>query len=348
MANPVSRPLSQTVLSHAENCPHAAHLYLEGHGTESHAMDRGSVFHEMAEIVTRRCIEHGEPTPGGDVAREEAQAIMDSGKIVLPAHEQEAVRIMAWNWGEAMHLDLAAVKAVELMLELDLGDTVIRGKIDLALDNGTGVPQLFDYKTGLAKPSQDRFDKSFQGKFYAVLWAFGKFAHPSERGPQTGLDPAMYGTRVCRSFNEISFREVYPRYREADGGLFSRTYSVPLTKPYLTDTGRTIRSIVARIKHGQDTGEWPARRGSWCSRCPEPTVCPIRLKPVMQPATADQAAQLAMSMERHQDIYKQARQVLKDWVDDHGPVIVAPGEAYTYVPGTGQFKRQGINQEVSG
>ena len=110
--------LRQSLLARHNNCPRSAYLSQRVE-TASHQMDRGTAFHRFAEQAVKDLLDAEESTMPGDVARALADAVMaESHDLVLTTEEQDAVRLMAWNWAEATAFDPTTHVGTEIPLEI--------------------------------------------------------------------------------------------------------------------------------------------------------------------------------------------------------------------------------------
>lgn len=258
----VERPetASQSLLARIDVCPYSGGLYIAHKGgPRSHALVRGELFHEFAERATNLLIEENENAMPPEVAKDLAQELMkERADLSIPAYEQDAVRLMAWNWGAATFLDLERIAAVETMFRLELEGWTIRGRIDRA-EIGDGQAYVRDYKTSLAIPSKEDFERDFQSQFYALLVAEGE--------PEDGGGPLGSG---LDGFHRI---QEFPRYRSEEGTLVSR-YAFS-DRAQLHDFRQTLISHLKTLEHGLQSGEWLLTPGSHCSTCPAIHACPL-------------------------------------------------------------------------
>lgn len=258
----VERPetLSQTLLAKHDKCPRAGYFTIrDRYGKSSIPMDRGSAFHEVVEKATLLLIEQGEPMMPGEVAKDLADATMrEHPEWVLPTAEQDAVRLMAWNWAEATVLELDKILGVEIPLEVELGGFTLTCRIDRAECVGNDL-YLYDYKTSLNVRRREELQRGFQGQFYALAMLYGYHQETGE----------TFGSGI----QSVTFSEVYPRYRRDDGTLASPEGA--WTRSELHEFRVSLERNVEALERSLGTGDWPARDGSWCGECPAPQECPI-------------------------------------------------------------------------
>jgi len=307
----IERPdtLSQTLLAKHDKCPRSAYL-MRRFKTGSVEMDRGTAAHDVFERLTRTCIEHEEATIPGDVARAVADEVMhERTDLVLPADEQDAIRAMAWNWGEGMAIDAETYIGAEVPLEIEIGGFVVTCRVDLMEGIGSSL-HLHDYKTSLNIRKREEVQRAFQGKLYGLAAIFGVHR-------ETGLN-------LGAGINDVWFYETYPRYRDKDSGGLIKKEGV-WTRTELAEFRGSLERNIERFAESLETGDWPARDGSWCSECPAQTCCPIppHLRGVEQ-VTNDLEAELAfshkMALERES---RRLQAGLRGWVQETGkPVYV--------------------------
>jgi len=270
-------------------------------------MARGTIFHEFAERATHLLIDQGEPSMPGEVARDLQQAVIEERTdLVIPHREQDACRLMAWNWGEATVLDLDSIVAIESTFQVELGEWTHRGRIDRAEVRGTRC-DIYDYKTSLNITNQEDAERDFQLWDYGLLVAQGK------------IEDRPFG--VADGINEFHLHLVFPRYTtEETGELISR--DVVVSRGQLGEFAFTVQRLLGILDHGLETGEWPAVSGSHCSECPCRPECPIPeqlhdLEEIENLADAEAMAELW-----HQDNARVARmkRTLKAWAQEHGAI----------------------------
>lgn len=310
----VPRPsrLRRSLLDQFDKCAYAGYLYLKHEGgSPSHAANRGTIFHETVERVAKLALEMGDGVISGDVARDVAQQVIaERTDLPIPLGEQEAVRLMAWNWGEATELNPETVLLVERQVELEVGGYTVYGTIDLAEQADEGVLLVTDYKTYLALPTQEEYEQDFQAPFYAALVAHGRFADTGER--------------VAERVREIRTRQVYPRFREPDGDLRQRERG--FNQEQIADFLVALEAIIARLEEGLETGQWAAVPGDHCTFCPAPYECPIpkaqRPNGICSPHDAAEAAELWYRLDRER---KELFYALREFARENGHIKFGNG-----------------------
>jgi hypothetical protein len=296
---------SQSLLARIDVCPYSGALYLDYKGgPQTAAMARGEAFHSFAEQATNMLINEGETNMPPEVAKDLMQAILeDRTDLALPAHEHEACRIMAWNWGSAMFIEPDQVLCNETMVELEVGMWKIRGRIDLALSRPDGI-EVIDYKTSLALPTAEQYEGNFQGLDYSLMIA---------EGVPEG-ETAPLGKGVATFYRS----QLFPRYTDKDGSLVRR--EAVADRAQLHDFKRTIESHLEKLTHGLATGEWAASPGSHCVTCPASSECPIPadLRDVKTIGTEGDALEVAQRIRFTEKDLKDDKAALKLYVDENG------------------------------
>lgn len=258
--------ISQTLLSKWDTCHRSAYLYLKHKGgPQSHAMARGEAFHQFVEEAVAYLRDEGETEMPAEVGKDRMMELIARRRdLVLPEHEQNALRALAWNWCAATVVDPDRLVGIEQMIELEVGGWIVRGKLDFAevlTDFNRAVVR--DYKTALAVPSQDEIEngaKSFQGRLYACLLLFGL--------PEGETFPLGVG------IDEVDVELCYPRYvNSATGEMVGRT--VTWTRDQLVDFRASAEIHVEGLARSLDDGLWQASPGSHCFECPCRPECPI-------------------------------------------------------------------------
>jgi hypothetical protein len=302
----VERPeaVRQSVLARHDKCPRSAYLALK-YDRSSVAMDRGTAFHAFVERAIETMRDHDEQTMPGEQARELADAVMaELTDLVLPAEEQDAIRLMAWNWAESFVLDWNTIIGVEVPLSMELGGFTLTGRLDLIEAAG---PTLFskDWKTSLAIRKREEVQRGFQGKMYALLLLEGVTSE---------------GMTLGAGVNDVWFYETYPRYRTDEGAL--RAQEASWTRPEVREFKVSLERNLQRFADSFETGDWPARDGSWCSTCPAQTECPIpahlrAVEQITSVSEAEDAFSLKMALERES---RRLQSGLRGWTQDNGPI----------------------------
>jgi RecB family exonuclease len=306
----VKRPdtASQSLLARIDVCPFSGALYIDYKGgPQTAALARGEVCHHFFERATNMLMEQEEPSMPPEVGKDLMQAIIEERTdLALPAGEQESCRIIAWNWSEATVLDLNSIVCVESMLSLQIGEWTVRGRVDRA-EIADRQAFVRDYKTSLAIPDQEKFERSFQTPFYALLVAEGV--------PEGESTPIGEGLDACHLIEE------YPRYRRGDDGSLASRITV-VDRAQLFDFKRTVESHLAKLDHGLAKGEWAASPGAHCQTCPASSECPIppHLREVKTIGTQGDAEEIAQRILFVDAQAKELKTSLRGWVDENGPV----------------------------
>lgn len=307
--------MRQSVLAQFDNCSFAGKLAFEqGQNNEdspqSHATNRGTLFHMFAEQATSYMVANHESGPvTGDVARTMAQAVMlkRSPDYPIPAHEQEAIRLMAWNFGEGHPLNMFPIRVLEERYQLEINDFMVYGTPDLVEEIEPGVLLVTDYKTSLTIPSQEDYERKFQPPFYAVLVAHG---HSFETGERLTTDAPI---------KRVITREVYPRYTNSDGDLAERVQE--FNQEQMADFMVALETVVARVEQAFETDNFPAVPGNHCGFCPDATQCPILNNPYREtPTSMAEAKEMAEAWHRKDAERKRIFNVLRDYAKEHGSI----------------------------
>lgn len=261
----VKRPekASQTLLARLNACPFSAALYLKYKGgPQTPAMLRGSIFHRFVEESVQYLRDEDEIQMPPEVAKDRIMALIAETDAHLPEHEMNVCRLLAWNWAGATAIDPECIVGLEQMLELEIGNWTIRGKLDFA-EIGPFGALVRDYKTSINLPSQDEIEngaRSYQGRLYSLLLLFGI--------PEGETLPLGTGLDECRV--ELA----YPRYVNAETGeLIGR--EVTWTRDQLVDFRNSVEIQLGKLEQSLESGEWHAQAGSHCGECAKRPDCPI-------------------------------------------------------------------------
>ncbi len=317
------RTVSMGRLDKLDSCPHSYYLdVLYDGGAQSHMRATGAVFHEFAEQATNRMLEAGEPYYPGEVAREHIQSILLETEMVVPAHAQDALRGMAFNWGErhSQTIDLRSLIANERLLAIEIGGWTLRGRIDRAhISERTCF--IYDYKTGLNIPSSQKLMEDFQLLFYPLLLAEGITV--DREGNVLDDRPPAAG---C---NEFWPTLVFPRWITDEGRVLERSpmeggQIVIRRREDLWDLKQSLLGLLKRLERGLETGIWPAASGSHCSRCPAQSKCPIppELRELEECESIEEASTLGAAWERTNAVQKRRREAIKSFAGEHGAIPV--------------------------
>lgn len=261
---------SQTFLAHRDRCHRSAFLYLKhAGGPGSHPLNRGSIFHLVVEELTREEIigrdEHEVPP---EVAKDRLNEVLARHpELTVPADERDALRQMIYHWAAGSYFDPSTIVGVELAVELEVGDWIIRGKIDLVEQPTHYLLHVTDYKTQWNMPNAEEFARGgpdthsfagdFQTELYALMLAFGHT--PDGLTPGEGVD-------------EFRLFQRFPRYL-GEEGLFYR--DAVITRQQLVDFRFDVEAMLASLERSIDTRKWQPTPGSHCARCPSPYECPL-------------------------------------------------------------------------
>lgn len=345
---PPRRPsrLSTTLLECFDKCRRSAYLSLTEGGGSTHEMDRGSGFHEFARVATEAALEHGEVPPHELGKAMLAQVLAEHPEWTIPKKERDRLRQMVFHWCEGVRFRPERLAAVESLFTMDVGGWTISGRIDRAeIDAEARTVRIRDYKTTPNVPTQEEFEASYQVVIYALLVAYG---FPTRRVPCP--DPACDGGYVpdghdddgsvlvwadcstCRGRGAIDERlenigaglsffdvgEEYPAPQLRDDGTLHDRYMV-LTRLELGEWMADLEQTVAAFDESLASGKWQAVRGSHCSRCPAPALCPLpqHLRPRVINSREDAVAE-AVRLEFLKDETRAKTKELKDWAKFDG------------------------------
>ena len=319
--------VSQTLLSHVDVCAYSGALYIRHKGgPQTPEMARGEVFHDFAEKATNYLIEQGESEMPPEVAKDFMQAVLEERvDLQVPESEQEACRLMAWNWGASTYLDLEAIVGVEVMFETQLAGWTIRGKIDrLEIANNCAIVR--DYKTSLHVQSEESYRESFQPKTYGLI---------ALEGVPEGEDVPL-----GKGLDGVHCHEDYPRYRREEDGELVNRYEF-YDRARLHDFARTLEGHLRKLEHGIETGEWAAQEGPHCQRCPASSECPIppELKKVKTIGTEGDAIEVARRIEIRDNEANADIAALKAWTDQHG-ILATPSHEWGFHLVTSERKQR--------
>jgi len=326
---------SQSLLAKWDTCHRSAFLYLKHKGgPATHPLIRGSVFHHFVQETTQYLESVQEHSIPGDVAKDRMMALIASGELVdtddqgkkrrlainLPEYEQDALRVMAWNWAESTMIDPQHVVGIEQMIEMRVGDHIVRGKLDLAQLNPLGYGEVDDYKTSLSIPKQDEIEngaKGFQLKFYAALLLFGKPA-----GEDFGLGAGI---------DRVLARLLYPRYRNSEtGALIGR--EIMLSRTDLNDFMQSLAAHLDGLERAFKTRKFQATDGAHCSECPARQDCPLpdHLHAYPRIENEEQAIEQAKFIDFTATDVRRAKKALRDWQDENGVEALPFNDDYAY------------------
>lgn len=300
------RVVGMTGLSKFEKCRRDYYLY-RNHRKETHAMMRGIAFHGGIDRATAHMIEAGEPTMPGEVARDFVEGYIDDHPdLVVPENERDALRAMAWNWGEATVLDLEHLLGHEIAIQFELGGWLLRCRIDLVYGFDDHI-EVEDYKTSLAMPTEESVQRDFQGKFYALACLEG---FPDGQ-------PFPLGAGL----NDVNFRLIFPRFRDKEHG-YLKFRGAAYDRKDLQDFKATLLSQLQQLERQYETQEWKATDGSHCERCTARALCPIpnfihELPAITNVAEAETAAS---QLNQKKAVVAREQKGLRGWVAENGPV----------------------------
>jgi hypothetical protein len=306
----VERPeaLSQTFLNHTDRCARAGYLYIATRDEQatSHAMDRGTAGHEFAARFIELLIDNDENTAPPEVAKDVlASVYVDHPELQLPAHERETLRIIAHHFAENLWIEPENVVAIEKMLELQIGNVRVRGKVDFAAIYPSAHHALIrDWKMSFAPPTTE--DEDFEHLFQTLLYALMLLEGKGED------DPVPIG----RDLETVTVEEVYCRNKGMPAPR-----KATLSRQQLLDFKDDLMATIAMAERGFATGKWQAVPGSHCSKCPARHLCP--LPPELIPAADPEDAEgLAEKWYWHQQEGTRLKKILRGIAEQNGPIPI--------------------------
>lgn len=300
--------LSQSLLATYDRCPRSAWLAVKHKGqARSVEMDRGTAFHRFAERAVLLMIEHDEPSVPADVAKDLMGQVLDeSGDLVVPAAEQDRLRVMAYHFAEGFTVDPGTVVAVEKLVTWEpVPGVVVSGKADLVTVEENGVVRITDWKTSMAIPAQDVFEAGFQLPCYSVL---------AVHGSPDGEPVPLAGHAAF-----VAVQECYPMYLRDDGTLASRERV--LSRLEVEEARETVARVAAKARGRFDAGEidgFEARPGMACPKCVARRECPVP-DVLRGPVEGAEAAARWLVTE---PVVKQDWKAIRAHVDLHGPLEI--------------------------
>jgi hypothetical protein len=325
--------VSQTLLAHLDRCRYSGLLYMRHRDDPSTPpLIRGSVYHDAKAKAIEWMFEQGEREMPGELAKEFAQHIIEEHVDAdIPGIDQDAIRLMMWNWAESYVLDPETFVGVEILMVLEIDDWIVRGRIDELNIRGEEA-FIKDDKTSLHRPDQEEYEAQIQNPLYALFVAEGTLE-------DTGL-PIGGGCNIFHTYQQ------FPRYRMDDGTLFNR-YAV-LGRLELADWKDAIRVHLKKLDHSLENGEWPATPGTHCnSYCPARRECPIPDEdhpelPIANLADAAKVMETAHLLDlQRKDLFKAG----KVWAQENG--VISFGDNLEYGPReqtSRKVDRDGITQ----
>lgn len=226
------------------------------------------------------------------------------GPEAVPAQYRGAVAEVAAPWLENFFLeDPKKVIGAEHWIEVDLGDLVFAGKLDLLIIDGL-VAIVRDYKSGWHISSQSALNTDLQGKLYA--WAVF-MNYPKLEEVQVVWEFPRYGAERTVAFKP----------EDVKGGEDQ------------------VRAMNLEIQKATDEDCWPATPGAGCDWCGSTGDCPAlelaqKLDPSAIPDVITSAEQAKREVEQiilGSAVIAARKKTLRIWCATHGHVIL-PGLAY--------------------
>jgi hypothetical protein len=369
---------SQTFLKHYNLCPRSAYLYQTHKGSyTSVEMMRGTALHEILERATKTAIHMREPIIPADVVKAIAAEVLSDPRFPVPMEEHDYLRESVFRWAGETDFDPDAVVAVESLFVLPVAGFEVRCKIDYAAVR-QGVLKVEDYKSGRGAPSQEsvarkRDDgsyavKAFQLVLYLLALRYGKryFVRtcPSCNGEGQGTDNWGEPFLCEECFGKLRIEEededwerpaaevweaelVFPGIETRDGLILRRggTLTAPEMDAYLG----SLESTLARVKHSEETGDWPAVvSDEACGMCPAQAACPIptelrAFQGVLE--TAEQASETAEVHDRLVATAGDLRKALRSFCKQTGVELRFGNKVWEFVPRSSvRVDREGLEE----
>jgi hypothetical protein len=379
---PVQTPrrLSMTLLARDDTCPRSAYLQVRHKGGPgSHEMDRGTLLHAVLERALRTLVATGERKFAPEDPEQAASmmaAIVDEvlrerSDLVVPRAEVDHVREAAYHWAVAYDVDPEHVAGLEqlMVLDLDCGVTV-SGRLDVIAFPSTELGQVDDYKSGLYVVPQEEYEAAVQPWVYAVLLCYGvpvvveecevcggKGEHERFSEPGTvGVPDEFFicGTCEGRGYVEhrgepigkhlkgVWTREVYPRPKPRDDGLLHHREML-LARTAVADFKADLERQAERLMARFESGDFPARSGSWCSICPAPHECPLPPELRDHAGAINDVSQAQEAWEKVQHVKARAAAIereVKNFAKAHDVEIRVGDEVWRWQPREGRALRR--------
>jgi PD-(D/E)XK nuclease superfamily len=303
---PDEKIVGQTFLRHFDRCDRAAYLYRKHEGGPASAeLNRGAIFHTFAARAIRHLIDQGERQLPPEVAKDMiAEVLVEHAHLTVPAHERRALRYMAYHFAEGTYFDPTAIVGVEQSLSLQLGDWLLRGRVDLLEQVGPARLDVTDWKTSFDTGSQEEHANDFQTHNYAMLVAFG-------------VTPE--GLRLGDGIDFFGLKKGFPRFLY-DDGIAMREHVV--NRIELSEFREDLEVTLKRLEANFVSQKWQPTPGSHCAECPSELECPLprHLRPDSQlnAATREEAESLASWHYLITRQAAQAKKVIKAFADRNG------------------------------
>lgn len=264
---------SQTFLRIHDRCDRAAMLYLKYRsGAGGHQLNRGTIFHAVAELIALHAQEHNEPQVAPETGKDLLIEYLDSHPhLQVEAAERDDLRWMVVNFCLGEWFEPDRYVSLESTFELEVGGFVIVGRIDRAENRGSGLLEVIDYKTSPGMPDAEEFRKqtyrqdgtprwagNFQTNIYALAVAFGTFD----------------GFYLGEGYDRFKLSLRFPRFLYGDG-IGHRT--VVVTREQLLDFKFDLEQQLRRLRDvNMAQGRWQPTPGETaCNECPAEYACPL-------------------------------------------------------------------------
>jgi hypothetical protein len=218
----------------------------------------------------------------------------ETGCSPLPDIMDEAEDLFS-RWMDEFQSGGLTALGIEVACEAVLDDlTAFRGHIDYACD-WQGMLVLYDWKTSRHMPTSLASD------------------------PQL----ASYAWLACEKWPEYAEGDVLLRQFYARFGRYLELKISPVGR---RNVAYTLSRFAERLNAADPKAEWPASPCDQCAWCS--LVCPLGWSTLRPPQTDEDAEKLAGQLYALECQHAAARDALRAWCDEHGPVEGA-GRVYS-------------------
>lgn len=275
---------SQTFLRTMDNCDRAAYLYLKHRGGgSSHPLNRGSLFHMVAERLLGEMAAHDEPQATPEQGREMVAEVMaENPEMQIPMQERDALRYMVDHFCRGFYCP-GTIIGIETTFTLEIGGFRVLARADLVEDLGGGVCQITDFKTAWP-PDSEAFTRQAYDREGKPRWAGNYQLNMLAVLAHYGL--ADDGMKLG-DFDRYRLVLGFPRELKPEGIVRRYIDVEPLQlDAYREDLELQLRRL-AEVNIGE--GKWQATPGNHCRECPCQYECPLPplLRPESQHADLD-------------------------------------------------------------
>jgi len=307
---------SQTFLRHFDGCPRSGFLYTLYKGEASSvAMVRGVAVHEILERCVKACLSTGEVSIPPEVAKAIVDEVLAEQHVPLREHDYIRESVYRWASQTVIDPAAVIACETLIVLDVDGFQVRMKVDYAEVLEAGAAV-RVVDYKSGQGMPSQEDvarkrvtplagggvagalMAKSFQLVLYALGMRYGQPVRIEPCGMcgaesyESTLDDEIVACRNCgaetararveilepfplaQSAQRFDLEYVFPGIEDREGRMGKRSMS--LTPAELDAYLQSLRGLVARVRHAESSGDWPAQiSDAACGECPAASLCPI-------------------------------------------------------------------------